>query len=556
MFKLIHVITTTRAEYGLLRPFIKYLKINYKTKLIVSGTHLETKWGLTKKEIDFPIDYEIPMFIEKSGDNPAGICKTLIYLQSGLTNIFSHEKPDLLVLLGDRYEILGIAQIAHIFSIPICHLAGGDTTEGAIDNNIRHCVSKLSRYHLPFSNESAKKLIQLDIPENNIFPIQNPGITEMLEYNYLSKSELFQKLNIPDKEFNILTIYHPETLLDEQNQKSIIKNLFETINKFEDIQFIFILPNCDTYSSYIFEEINKINHPKFTSLSRIDYLNLMKVCNLTLGNSSSGIYETPYFNKYTINIGDRQKGRLCSNSVIHIPNSLENLENIIKEYVNKPIENISIPFSSTPFYNVFDKFNTKNKEIYIIGGGGNAKVIVDIIEESTEYKIAGFYDDKPTQLYNYKYLGKIENISPESNVVCTIGNIKVRKQLTNKNCNYPTLIHKSANISKTARIGKGTIIYKNVNIQPDVVIGDFCLINTSANIDHESIIGNYCNINPNVTLCGNVKIKDNCFIGASTTIIQGINIEKDVIVGAGSIIIRDIPEKTKIVGNPGKEIPY
>tara|TARA_B110001469_G_C9480294_1_gene240846 strand:+ start:141 stop:740 length:600 start_codon:yes stop_codon:yes gene_type:complete len=198
------------------------------------------------------------------------------------------------------------------------------------------------------------------------------------------------------------------------------------------------------------------------------------------------------------------------------------------------------------------------ENIALIGSGGHAKVIVDLINELNTYKIIGFFDDdKAAQLYNIKYLGEIKNIdsSIENFIIC-IGNNKIRKNIfeNNKNLNWVTLIHPSAIISESAIIGNGTVVCAGSILQTDVKIGKQCIINTASSIDHECFIDDFCSICPKATLCGQVKIGKISFIGSNSTIIQCIIIGDNCIIGAGTVVIKNIENNCKVVGNPGRII--
>ena len=196
------------------------------------------------------------------------------------------------------------------------------------------------------------------------------------------------------------------------------------------------------------------------------------------------------------------------------------------------------------------------KRIALIGAGGHAKVIVDLINELNIYKIVGFYDDDITaKLYNITNLGKINNIdSSIENFIIGIGNDKIRKKIfeNNKNLKWVTLIHPSAIVSKNVTIDSGTVVCAGSIIQTDVKIGKQCIINTGCSIDHECVINDFCSICPKATLCGQVQIGTLSFIGANSTIIQCLNIGNNCIIGAGSVIIKNVEDNKKVVGNPGR----
>jgi acetyltransferase EpsM len=198
------------------------------------------------------------------------------------------------------------------------------------------------------------------------------------------------------------------------------------------------------------------------------------------------------------------------------------------------------------------------ENIAIIGAGGHAKIIVDLINELNIYKIIGFYDDsQKAKLYDIKYLGNTKNIDETiENVIIAIGNDELRKKIyeENKDLKWCSLIHPSSKVSKHATIFPGTVVCAGAVIQTDVIIGKHCIINTNCNIDHESIIGNFTSISPSATICGQVNIGNSAFIGANATIIQNIKIGNNSIIGAGSVIINNVNNDCKVVGNPGRTI--
>lgn len=200
------------------------------------------------------------------------------------------------------------------------------------------------------------------------------------------------------------------------------------------------------------------------------------------------------------------------------------------------------------------------KNIAIIGGGGHAKIVIDIINEIGEYNIIGIFDDYKTErIFDYLILGRICDIKKVKDVDCYvigIGNDTFRKKIYEgfHDLNWETLIHPRSIVSKMTTIGDGTVVCAGAIIQPDVHIGIQCIVNTNSSIDHECLIGNFCSISPGSVICGQVKIGDNCFIGANSTIIQCLNIGNNCIIGAGTVIIKNIENNKKVVGNPSREI--
>lgn len=322
--KKIAVVTTTRAEYGLLRPVIQELRKNesneLKTDLLVSGTHLSEKYGMTISEIQndgIRIDKQIPIAI--NSDSPVDISINQADALIKFTECFDQEKYNAVVLLGDRYEMLAVAIAASNTRTPIFHLCGGDVTEGAIDDCIRHSITKMSYLHFPTNEESRKRVIQLGESPDRVFNFGSTSIDNIKNLRLLSKEDAMQSIGIRNERFAVCT-YHPVTLEDD-NIEDLTNEFFRAIVEFPEIDFIITKSNADQGGAKInsiLEEKEKSmdNLYVFSSLGVLRYLSLVKYSQFVLGNSSSGIIEVPAFGVPTINIGDRQKGRLRSESVI------------------------------------------------------------------------------------------------------------------------------------------------------------------------------------------------------------------------------------------------
>ena len=323
--KKIAVITSTRAEYGLLSPVIRELRkhesSDFKVELIVTGTHLSQDYGFTINEIKedkIRIDHEIIISTksDSANDISANQADTLIKF----TTLFNEEKYSAIVLLGDRYEILAVAIAAGNTNTPIFHLCGGDTTEGAKDEWIRHSITKMSYLHFVTNEDSRKRVIQLGEAPNRVFNFGSTSIDNIINIATLSKKAALNSIGLQDCKYAICT-YHPVTMSDEQIDEQM-GNFLDAIKAFPKINFIITKSNADQggalINSLLDDAVQRIKNIKvFSSLGTIRYLSLMKYCEFVLGNSSSGIIEAPAFHIPTINIGDRQRGRLQAESIIN-----------------------------------------------------------------------------------------------------------------------------------------------------------------------------------------------------------------------------------------------
>lgn len=367
--KNICIITGTRAEYGLLKPIISKVEndIDLNLQLIATGMHLSSEFGMTFKQIESD-GYNITEKIEilLSSDTNVGISKSMGLAMISFSELYERIKPDIVIVLGDRYEIFAAVSAAYISKIPVVHIHGGETTEGAFDESLRHCITKMSYLHFTSTEAYRNRVIQLGEHPDRVFDVGAIGIENIKNLNLLSKKELEMqlKLNLDNK--YVMVIFHPVTLED-----STAKEQFEEIIdalEMTDLNVILIKGNSDTGGRVINKMIDEITnkYPKkytsFTSLNILQYLSLMKHCEALVGNSSSGILEAPSFRIPTINIGDRQKGRIQSKSIINSEPKAENIYTSLKESMSESFKNeISNMVNPYGDGNVSDKIIDKIK---------------------------------------------------------------------------------------------------------------------------------------------------------------------------------------------------
>jgi GDP/UDP-N,N'-diacetylbacillosamine 2-epimerase (hydrolysing) len=339
MKRKICVITGTRAEFGILFWLMKFLKED-KTisfQLIVTGMHLSPEFGLTYTEIEksgFIINKKIEILL--SSDTSIGVSKSVGLAQISFAEALDELKPDLIIVLGDRFEIFAAVSAAMIARIPVAHLHGGEATEGSIDESIRHSITKMSQLHFTATEVYRKRVIQLGENPNSVFNVGSPGLDNIIFFKLLSKQSFEKSIDFKLNKKNILITFHPVTL--ENNTAEIqFDNLLEAINGLKDTNFIFTKPNADTDGRIIIKQIDefvaKNTHRacSFISLGQLRYLSALKYVDIVLGNSSSGLSEAPSFKIATINIGDRQRGREKAKSVIDCPPKLTNIKKAIDE---------------------------------------------------------------------------------------------------------------------------------------------------------------------------------------------------------------------------------
>jgi len=346
------VVTGTRAEYGLLYWLMKGIQDNpdLELQIIVTGMHLSPEFGLTYKVIEedgFVIDEKVEMLL--SSDTPVGITKSIGLGVIGFADALDRLKPEILVLLGDRYEILAVAQAALIARIPIAHVAGGDTTEGAFDEAIRHSITKMSHLHFATNEASACRVRQLGENPEHVFNVGHPGLDHIKRLKLLGRRQLEESLDFKLRERNLLITFHPVTL-DTQPAAEQFQELLEALDSIgPDVGLIFTKSNADTDGRVLIRMIDEYvarrSHAEaYTSLGQLRYLSTISHVDAVVGNSSSGLYEVPSFKKPTVNIGDRQKGRLQAASVINCRSVAGEIKRAILEAFEKDCSTVVNPF--------------------------------------------------------------------------------------------------------------------------------------------------------------------------------------------------------------------
>lgn len=328
----IAIVTASRAEYGLLKPLITSVNNShdFSLKLLVTGMHLMPEHGNTYLQIlkdGFQIDAKI--YDGLDGDDAIAISKALSKATFGFAETYQKFKPDLLIVLGDRIELLAAVSAAIVANLPVAHIHGGETTEGAYDEFVRHAITKMSHLHFASCKVYRNRIIQLGERPNSVFNVGAIGVDSIKKLKLLNREQLEESVGIKFKESLIIITFHPVTL-ENNSAKEQFENLLEVVDGLNNFTLIFTKPNSDKGSAVINSLIDryaKKNSNKaiaFDSMGQLRYLSAIKHADFVIGNSSSGILEVPYFNKPTINIGVRQKGRIAPASVINCePNKVD-----------------------------------------------------------------------------------------------------------------------------------------------------------------------------------------------------------------------------------------
>ena len=318
------IVTGTRAEYGLLYWLMKEIGADpdLQLQLTATGMHLSPEFGLTYQQIEadgFTIDAKVEMLL--SSDSPMGIAKSIGLGVIGFADALDRLKPDILVVLGDRFEILAAAQAAMVAQIPIAHIHGGETTEGAFDESIRHAITKMAQWHFVAAESYRKRVIQLGETSDRVFSFGAPGLDHLQRLEWMDGPSLEKSLEIKLDPPIFLVTYHPATL-SQREPIAAMDELLAALDEFSQATIILTYPNADTGGRALIEQLdqwvttNKHRAKAFVSLGQKRYLSLMREADVIIGNSSSGLTEAPALKKATVNIGDRQKGRLKASSVL------------------------------------------------------------------------------------------------------------------------------------------------------------------------------------------------------------------------------------------------
>ena len=367
--KRIGIMTGTRAEYGLLKPLMQEINKDNDLELylIVSGMHLSPEFGMTYQEIEedgFEINAKVEMLL--SSDSPAGISKSIGLGVIGFADEFQRADLDMLILLGDRYEALSAAICAMVMRIPIAHLHGGELTEGAIDEGIRHSITKMSYLHFTSTEQYRNRVIQLGENPERVFYVGALGVENIKKINLMTKEELERSIHFEIDENTVVVTYHPVTLENNTVEEQFL-NLLEVLDRNPKIRMIFTKANADTNGRIVNELIDKYaaqNSERacaFVSLGQKRYLSALKYCRIVIGNSSSGIIEAPSFGKPIINIGDRQKGRICADSVINCGYTQQEIQQAMETALTEEFEN-----KASNCRNPYEKENTAANIISVI----------------------------------------------------------------------------------------------------------------------------------------------------------------------------------------------
>lgn len=361
----IFLVTSTRADFGLFKNLIfEFKKDSYfDLKIIATGTHFSKKHGFSFSEIkNYKIDIYKKISITNHTKSPESILSDMGFLSRKISSLIKNDKPDLFILLGDRYETLAVSLAVFLNKVPIAHIHGGEITRGSLDDGFRHCISKLSNLHFVSHMDYKKRLIKMGENPKSIYNVGALGVENIYKTKFLNKKELEKSLKISLKKNILLVCLQPE--INKELTINLVNETLSALKYYNDKSIIFTMPGADLFNDIIFKNILSFKKKNsncflFKTLGSQKFLSFLKIADTIIGNSSSGIFEMPTFKKPTINIGDRQNGRVKSNSIIDVsPN---------KYLIKKKIDFIySKKFNIKNIINPYRKLNTSKKIISII----------------------------------------------------------------------------------------------------------------------------------------------------------------------------------------------
>jgi len=376
----IFLVTSTRADFGLLRNLIFELKKNshFDLNIIATGTHFSKKHGYSFNEIkNQKIEIYKKIIIRNNTGSPQSLLNDMNVLSKSISSLIKKEKPDLFIILGDRYEILAVSLAAYISKIPVAHIHGGEITHGSLDDGFRHCISKMSNLHFVSHKDYKIRLVKMGENPKSIYNVGALGVENIYKTNLLSKKELENFLKINLKKNILLVCLQAE--VTKELTITLVDETLSALKLYNDKSIIFTMPGADLYNDIIIKKIlvftkKNPNSFVFKTLGSQKFLSLLKIADAIIGNSSSGILEMPTFKKFTINIGNRQKGRVKSNSVINVLPNKSLIKKKIDFIYSKKIRN----------KNIINPYRNSNA----------SKIIVSILKKINldKYKNKKFYD--------------------------------------------------------------------------------------------------------------------------------------------------------------------
>ncbi len=597
----IGVVTGSRSDYGCLVPILREIEKSpeLRLRLLVTGTHLKEEFGLTFREIEadgFEIHDRVELAL--TSDAPEGIAESMGAAVTGFSRSFAKCRPDLLLLLGDRFEICAAAFAALPFKIPVAHVHGGELSRGAMDDALRHSITKLSHLHCVATEEYAKRVLQMGEESWRVIVSGAPSLDQLRTVQLLSKEELAKRLQVSLDPPPLLVTYHPVTLEYERTPWQI-QELLKALEELE-IPLIFTAPNADTSSHLIRQELQAFvkRHPDtasyFPHLGTLLYFSLMRESSAMVGNSSSGLVEAPSFGLPVVNIGTRQEGRIHPVNVIDVGYEKESIVSGVKKALSpefrESLRGLVNPYGDGLASHRIVRFLAEvplNEELLlkrfvdqgirvpqaisrclILGGGGHARVLIDTLKESQVAQPAAILDADRSlwgkELYGVPIPGGDDLLDAMLREgirffvvgLGSVGDNGPRKRLfelgTRAGFKPLTVQHPSATVSPGAIVGEGSVIFAKAVVNAGAALGRNVIVNTGAIIEHDCVLGDHVHVATGARLAGAVRVGEEAHIGVGAVVRQGISIGEGALVGAGAVVVKDVAPWALVMGVPAK----
>ncbi len=609
----IGVVTVNRSDYGIALPILRRIKEDAQLTLhlFVSGAHLSPEFGLTVRAIEadgVPIGSRVEML--EPSDAPEGIAASMGRGVAGFAEAFARNRPDLLLVVADRFEMHAAALAALPFTIPVAHLHGGELSQGAFDDALRHSITKLSHLHFVAAEPYAQRVVQMGEEPWRVTVSGAPSLDHLRTMPLLTPEALRARWSLTLEPAPLLVTYHPVTLEHEATEWQVGELLaaLEAAGR----PIVFTLPNPDTRGRAIARMIRAFveRHPEarlIESLGTQGYFSLMACAAAMVGNSSSGIIEAPSFGLPVVNIGTRQEGRIRGENVIDVGYGREEIvrgirdatdpalrarlrglpnpygdghaaEIIVDRLAHIPLDRRLlmkrfVDAQDRPAWqpNPLTADAAERPRCVILGGGGHARVVIDALRESGAAVPAAVLDAQPslrgTTVLEVPVMGDDELLPtlPRQGIthfvvgLGAVGDNRPRERLFLLGLQHGliplTVRHPAAVCSSRATIGAGSVLCAASVVSAGAAIGRNVIVNTGAIVEHDCRIGDHAHLATGAALSGTVTVGMSAHIGAGATVRQGLTIGEAALVGAGAVVITDVPSGAVVAGVPARPLP-
>jgi UDP-hydrolysing UDP-N-acetyl-D-glucosamine 2-epimerase len=582
------VVTVARSDFGACRQVLRRIVDHpgLRLHLIVGGMHLAPEFGSTVDEIEgegFTIAERVPML--DGFDTPEAIAAATARGVEGFARSYARTRPDVLVLFGDRFEMLAAAVAALPFNIPIAHLHGGETTEGAIDEAIRHSITKMSHLHFVALEEYAQRVVQMGEAPWRVLVSGAPGLDNIEAIAPMTPGEISREFGVEVTPRTLLVTYHPATLQHESTQGEFAELLAALHQSGRPV--IFTYPNADTGGRALIPMIAGYvsAHPEARVRENFGtraYLGLMANAAVMVGNSSSGIIEAASFRLPVVDVGMRQRGRARVHNVLtvpgdrnerHVPRRARRSSQSLRRRSRRRAHRRA-PRHPAAGPGADRKILLPPRDVAVsvrtvfLGAGGHARVLIEIVLLVRPFELVGLLDADPGRrgqavdgipvLGGDELLARLrgEGVTGAFVAFASLRDTGARSRafalLREQGFESPVLVHPRAIVSPSATLGAGVAVLAGAVVGAGAKVGVNAIVNTAAVVEHDCRIGESAHVATGARLAGSVDVGAGAHVGIGAVVRQGIAIGERAIVGAGAVVVADVPAGSVVVGNPAR----